>query len=177
MSDDQSVPFQRSISAWARVPLFELPTAQQSEPDAQVTPPNESLSVALVLGEIAGHDPSDSTSLATPVPDYTARLDGDVRGMRIGVPREYFGAGIDPGVEEQSVAHPPSATQSFVAPVAVSANTIEIILPVPGVTLVAPRAMTSKQKERTVAWLDQVAKPWLQFIVEEENEESEVAHA
>jgi len=54
---------------------------------------------ALVLGAIAGHDPRDSTSVETPVPDYAAALTGDVRGLRLGVPREYFVAGMEPGVE------------------------------------------------------------------------------
>jgi len=54
---------------------------------------------ALVLNAIAGHDPLDSTSVDTPVPDYTQALTGDVRGLRVGVPREYFVAGMDPGVE------------------------------------------------------------------------------
>ncbi|MFN2484497.1 MAG: Asp-tRNA(Asn)/Glu-tRNA(Gln) amidotransferase subunit GatA [Candidatus Limnocylindria bacterium] len=55
--------------------------------------------VAAVLGAVAGHDPRDSTSVDVPVPDYVAELSGDVRGMRIGVPREYFVAGMQPGVE------------------------------------------------------------------------------
>jgi aspartyl-tRNA(Asn)/glutamyl-tRNA(Gln) amidotransferase subunit A len=55
--------------------------------------------VALVLGALAGHDPRDSTSVDTPVPDYAAALSGDVRGLRLGVPREYFVAGMEPGVE------------------------------------------------------------------------------
>jgi len=54
---------------------------------------------ALVLGAIAGHDPRDSTSVHTPVPDYAASLTGDVGGLRLGVPREYFVAGMEPGVE------------------------------------------------------------------------------
>ena len=54
---------------------------------------------ALVLGALAGHDPRDSTSVDVPVPDYLAALGGDVRGMRLGVPREYFVAGMEPGVE------------------------------------------------------------------------------
>ena len=55
--------------------------------------------VALVLRALAGHDPRDSTSVDTPVPDYAAALTGDVRGLRLGVPREYFVAGMEPGVE------------------------------------------------------------------------------
>jgi aspartyl-tRNA(Asn)/glutamyl-tRNA(Gln) amidotransferase subunit A len=54
---------------------------------------------ALVLGAIAGHDPRDSTSVDIPVPDYAAALTGDVRGLRLGVPREYFVEGMEPGVE------------------------------------------------------------------------------
>ncbi|HEY6608189.1 MAG TPA: amidase family protein, partial [Candidatus Limnocylindria bacterium] len=55
--------------------------------------------VAVVLGAVAGHDPRDSTSVDLPVPDYVAALNGDVRGMRLGVPREFFVAGMEPGVE------------------------------------------------------------------------------
>ncbi|MBI4233893.1 MAG: Asp-tRNA(Asn)/Glu-tRNA(Gln) amidotransferase subunit GatA, partial [Chloroflexi bacterium] len=54
---------------------------------------------ALVLNAIAGHDPRDSTSILRTVPDYTRALAPDVRGLRIGVPREYFGEGIQPEVE------------------------------------------------------------------------------
>jgi aspartyl-tRNA(Asn)/glutamyl-tRNA(Gln) amidotransferase subunit A len=54
---------------------------------------------ALVLGAIAGHDPRDSTSVDIPVPDYAAALTGDVRDLRLGVPREYFVDGMEPGVE------------------------------------------------------------------------------
>jgi aspartyl-tRNA(Asn)/glutamyl-tRNA(Gln) amidotransferase subunit A len=54
---------------------------------------------ARLLEVIAGHDPRDSTSLDAPVDAYEAACDGDVRGLRIGVPAEYFGGGIDPAVE------------------------------------------------------------------------------
>ena len=45
---------------------------------------------ARLLQAIAGRDPRDSTSAFAPVPDYAASLDGEVRGLRIGLPREYF---------------------------------------------------------------------------------------
>jgi len=45
---------------------------------------------AILLGVIAGRDECDATSAFAPVPDYAAALDGQVRGMKIGVPREYF---------------------------------------------------------------------------------------
>jgi aspartyl-tRNA(Asn)/glutamyl-tRNA(Gln) amidotransferase subunit A len=54
---------------------------------------------ALVLQAIAGVDPHDATSVDEPVPDYRALLEGGVRGLRLGVAREYFGAGLDPQVE------------------------------------------------------------------------------
>ena len=55
---------------------------------------------AIVLNAIAGHDPADSTSIKFEVPDYTAALTADVTGLRVGVPKEYFVEGIQPGVED-----------------------------------------------------------------------------
>jgi aspartyl-tRNA(Asn)/glutamyl-tRNA(Gln) amidotransferase subunit A len=54
---------------------------------------------ALLLGAIAGPDLRDATALPDPVPDYLAELERDLRGLRVGVPREYFVAGLEPGVE------------------------------------------------------------------------------
>lgn len=54
---------------------------------------------ALLLQAIAGHDPRDTTSVDAPVPDYTAEVDAGVRGLRIGIPREYFVDGMQPEVE------------------------------------------------------------------------------
>ncbi len=48
---------------------------------------------------VAGYDRRDSTSLNVPVPDYEAALTGDIQGLRIGVPQEYFIEGIEPAVE------------------------------------------------------------------------------
>jgi len=53
---------------------------------------------ARVLSVIAGHDPSDSTCLEAPVDDYEAACGRSVRGLRIGVPDEYFSSGLDPEV-------------------------------------------------------------------------------
>jgi len=55
---------------------------------------------ALVMNLIAGRDLRDSTSLDIEVPDYTAFLNSDIRGMRIACPREYFGQGVDAGIQE-----------------------------------------------------------------------------
>jgi len=49
---------------------------------------------ALILQAIAGHDPKDSTSANVPVPDYTAALSKGVKGLRIGLPKEYFQEGL-----------------------------------------------------------------------------------
>jgi len=54
---------------------------------------------ATLLGVIAGHDPNDATSSPAPVPDYAAESDKPAEGLRIGVPGEYFGAGLDPDVQ------------------------------------------------------------------------------
>ena len=55
---------------------------------------------AHMLGAIAGHDVHDSTSATLPVADYAALLGRDVKGLRIGVPREYFVEGMQPEVEQ-----------------------------------------------------------------------------
>lgn len=54
---------------------------------------------AILLGVIAGHDEMDTTSVDVPVPDYTRSLVKDVKGLRIGVPKEYFIKGLDEEVE------------------------------------------------------------------------------
>lgn len=55
---------------------------------------------AMILQAIAGFDPADSTSLDVPVDDYLSGLNDGVKGMKLGVPKEYFGDGIDPGVRK-----------------------------------------------------------------------------
>ncbi len=55
--------------------------------------------VARVLGVIAGRDPLDSTSMPAAAPDYLAALDSEIAGLKIGIPAEYFAAGLQPEVE------------------------------------------------------------------------------
>ncbi len=55
--------------------------------------------MALLLSVIAGRDEHDSTSAPVPAPDYLADIDKPVRGMRLGIPKEYFGEGLDPSVK------------------------------------------------------------------------------
>jgi len=77
---------------------------------------------ALLLQAIAGHDPMDSTSLDEPVPDYTATLDQGVKGMKIGLPQEYFTDGIDPEVQQAVEA----AVKQFES---LGAEIVEVSLP------------------------------------------------
>ena len=91
---------------------------------------------ALLLGTMAGFDPRDSTSVDTPVPDYAATLGDDLAGLRIGLPREYFGDGVDAGVG--------TAIEAALAELrALGAETVEISLPnshlaVPTYYVIAP---------------------------------------
>ncbi len=55
---------------------------------------------ALLLQTIAGYDPLDTTSVNIPVPDYSASLNAGVKGLKLGIPDEYFAEGIHPGVRE-----------------------------------------------------------------------------
>ncbi|MBT0652124.1 Asp-tRNA(Asn)/Glu-tRNA(Gln) amidotransferase subunit GatA [Geomobilimonas luticola] len=55
---------------------------------------------AIMLGAVAGHDPKDSTSVDRPVPDYTRSLVPDVKGLKVGLPREYHIPGLDPDVKQ-----------------------------------------------------------------------------
>jgi aspartyl-tRNA(Asn)/glutamyl-tRNA(Gln) amidotransferase subunit A len=55
---------------------------------------------ALLMNIIAGYDERDSTSVNLPVPDYTKSLVKDVKGLRIGIPKEYFIKGLNPDVEQ-----------------------------------------------------------------------------
>jgi len=78
---------------------------------------------AALLGVIAGHDRRDSTSLDVPVPDYGAAVDRPVKGMRVGLPREYFeGEGLDPAVKA-------AVRKALTALVAQGALAVEVSLP------------------------------------------------
>lgn len=55
---------------------------------------------ALLLQSIAGHDRRDSTSSKAEVPDYRAALTGDVRGLKVGIPREFFGQGVEGAISD-----------------------------------------------------------------------------
>jgi aspartyl-tRNA(Asn)/glutamyl-tRNA(Gln) amidotransferase subunit A len=68
----------------------------------RIGPLTQNVTDASVLMSImAGYDPNDSTSAAVPVPDYGANLEKPLAGIRIGVPEDYFGDGLDPEVREK----------------------------------------------------------------------------
>jgi aspartyl-tRNA(Asn)/glutamyl-tRNA(Gln) amidotransferase subunit A len=96
---------------------------------------------ALMLNAMAGFDPRDSTSVERPPEDFTAGLGAGLRGLRIGLPREFFGDGLDPGVR--------AATESALAVLRErGAELIEISLPnsglsVPAYYVVAPAECSS----------------------------------
>jgi len=97
---------------------------------------------ATILNVISGHDPRDSTSVKQPVPDHTAALNGRIKGLRLGLPKEYMIGGMDPEVkaavdaavkqlqslgatvEEISLPHTEyaAATYYIIAPAEASAN-------------------------------------------------------
>lgn len=77
---------------------------------------------ARILQVMAGHDPLDSTSVPVEVPDYSAGLTGGIRGLRVGVPREYFIEGMQPDVE--------AAVRAAIAQLEVlGAELVEVSLP------------------------------------------------
>lgn len=55
---------------------------------------------AIMMNVIGGKDPRDSTSADVPLPDFTKALQKDVKGMKLGIPKEYFTGGINPAVEK-----------------------------------------------------------------------------
>jgi aspartyl-tRNA(Asn)/glutamyl-tRNA(Gln) amidotransferase subunit A len=77
---------------------------------------------ALILQQVAGRDPMDSTSAAVPVPDYSAEIGRPVKGLKIGVPKEYFGEGLAANVR--------SAVEAAIEKLAAAGcDVVEISLP------------------------------------------------
>ncbi len=77
---------------------------------------------ATMLGVIAGHDSRDSTSVPQPVPDYSAALTGDIKGLKLGLPKEYLIGGLDAEVK----AAVDAAVKKFAE---LGAEIVEISLP------------------------------------------------
>lgn len=77
---------------------------------------------AILLNVIGGHDPMDSTSADVPLPDFTAALTKDVKGLKIGIPKEYFGKGLDASVEK-------SVQEAIKTLESMGMQTVEVSLP------------------------------------------------
>lgn len=62
---------------------------------------------ALVLESICGHDPKDSTSVDMPVPEFSKEMQGDIKGLRVGLPKEYHSKALSPEIEKcwEETAH------------------------------------------------------------------------
>jgi aspartyl-tRNA(Asn)/glutamyl-tRNA(Gln) amidotransferase subunit A len=102
---------------------------------------------AILLHSLAGLDPRDSTCSAQPVPDYEAALTGDITGLRIGVPKEFFVEGMDPGVE-RAVR---SALASYEA---LGARTVEVSLPHTGYAVAAYYLIATAEASANLARFD-----------------------
>ncbi len=83
---------------------------------------------AAVLSVIAGYDRRDSTSVDVPVPDYVAATERGVKGMRVGLPREYFAEGVDDSVRT-------AVTKALTSLISLGAEAVEISLPHTGYAL------------------------------------------
>ncbi len=95
----------------------------QAGPVARTVP-----DAAAVLAVIAGYDRRDSTSVDVPVPDYLAATERGVKGMRVGLPREYFAEGLDSSVKT-------AVTKALAALTSLGAESVEISLPHTGYAL------------------------------------------
>ncbi|MGB3096755.1 MAG: Asp-tRNA(Asn)/Glu-tRNA(Gln) amidotransferase subunit GatA [Candidatus Deferrimicrobiaceae bacterium] len=95
----------------------------QAGPIARTVP-----DAAAVLSVIAGYDRRDSTSVDVPVPDYVAATERGVKGMRVGLPREYFAEGVDDSVRT-------AVTKALTSLISLGAEGVEISLPHTGYAL------------------------------------------
>ena len=106
---------------WGRVPLRgAMPLAPSFDCIGPLA--RSARDCALLLQQIAGHDPRDGDCARLPVPDYTAALNGDLRGLRIGVPDSWFLDGVSPDIAARFEA-------ALAALVARGATVRTIILP------------------------------------------------
>ena len=102
---------------------------------------------AIILRDLAGVDPRDSTCSARPVPDYEAALTGDIKGLRVGVPREFFVSGIDLEVEQ-------AVRTALRAYEAMGARMVEISLPHTGYAVAAYYIVATAEASANLARYD-----------------------
>jgi len=104
---------------------------------------------AMVLKVIAGHDPKDSTSADMEVPDYTAALNGEIKDVKIGIPKEYFGEGLSKEVRA-AIEETIKALQSL------GAITVEVSLPHTEYAIAAYYVIASAEASSNLARYDGV---------------------
>jgi aspartyl-tRNA(Asn)/glutamyl-tRNA(Gln) amidotransferase subunit A len=102
---------------------------------------------AIILRTLAGKDPRDSTCSARAVPDYERALTGDVKGLRIGVPKEFFVEGMEPEVEKSVRA----ALKNYES---LGATTAEISLPHTGYAIAAYYLVATAEASANLARYD-----------------------
>jgi aspartyl-tRNA(Asn)/glutamyl-tRNA(Gln) amidotransferase subunit A len=102
---------------------------------------------AILLRTLAGKDPRDSTCSARPVPDYERALTGDAKGLRIGVPKEFFVEGMQPEVEKAVRA----ALKNYESN---GASTVEISLPHTGYAIAAYYLVATAEASANLARYD-----------------------
>lgn len=104
---------------------------------------------AILMNVICGHDPRDSTSAPVEVPDFTAALTGDIKGMKIGVPKEYFIEGMDPEVE--------SAVKAAIKHLeGLGAKVVDVTLPHTGYAVAAYYILATSEASSNLARYDGV---------------------
>jgi aspartyl-tRNA(Asn)/glutamyl-tRNA(Gln) amidotransferase subunit A len=104
---------------------------------------------AILLNVISGHDPCDSTSAPVPVPDFTAALGPDLKGVKVGVPTEFFIEGMDPEVE--------SAVRAAISHLeSLGATLVEVSLPHTGYSVAAYYILAASEASSNLARYDGV---------------------
>ena len=104
---------------------------------------------AILLNVISGHDPNDSTSAGISAPDFTSVIGQDIKGLKLGVPKEYFTQGIDPEVEA-AVKQAISKLESL------GAIPVEISLPHTGYAVAAYYILATSEASSNLARYDGV---------------------
>ncbi len=133
---------------YGRVPRYGL-VAFASSLD-QIGPITKNVKdAAILMNVIAGHDPCDSTSANIPVPDFTRSVGHDIRGMKVGIPKEYFIEGIDREVEE-------SVQKAIINLESLGARAVEISMPHTGYAVAAYYILATSEASSNLARYDGV---------------------
>ena len=104
---------------------------------------------AILLNVIAGHDPADSTSAPVPVPDFTKVLGRDIKGMKLGIPKEYFVEGMDKEVEH-------SVKKAIATLESLGAIPVEVSLPHTGYAVATYYVLATSEASSNLARYDGV---------------------